>query len=179
MESPNTLNIVDCTYDHHATEILEILNDAILNSTALYDYKPRTIESMSTWFDAKTTNNFPVIGYVEDGQLAGFATYGTFRAWPAYKYSVEHSVYVHKAHRGKGLGLMLMQHLITRANQNDVHVMIGGVDDTNNASVALHQTLGFEYAGTIKEAGFKFGKWLDLSFYQLTLDTPLLPQDDL
>lgn len=78
----------------------------------------------------------------DDGQLLGFASYGTFRAWPAYKYSVEHSVYVHKDHRGKGLGRNLMQRLIQEAKAQEYHVMVGGIDVTNMGSIALHESLG-------------------------------------
>ncbi len=167
-----------CTYELHANEILEILNDAIVNSTALYDYEPRTIDSMIGWFKAKELGCFPVIGaFAPDGQLLGFSSYGTFRAWPAYKYTVEHSVYVHKDHRRKGLGLALMRHLIQAAQEQQIHVLIGGIDVVNNRSIALHEALGFAHVGTIRQAAFKFGEWLDLAFYQLILETPISPVD--
>ncbi|WP_459617276.1 N-acetyltransferase family protein [Bordetella sp. 2513F-2] len=170
--------LIDCTHARHAAAILAIFNDAILTSTALYDYKPRTMASMDAWFQAKSAGGFPVIGYEDaDGQLMGFASYGTFRAWPAYKYSVEHSVYVDARYRGRGLGEALLRHLVARARANDVHVMVGGIDAANGASIALHRKLGFVHAGTITQAGFKFGRWLDLAFYQLTLDTPAQPRD--
>ncbi len=172
------MKIIDCTHAAHAASILEIFNDAIVHSTALYDYKPRLLESMVPWFKAKEAGGFPVIGAVDaTGTLLGFASYGSFRAWPAYKYSVEHSVYVHKDHRGHGIGLILMQALIERAQARDVHVMVGGIDATNAASIAMHEKLGFTHAGTIAHAGFKFGRWLDLAFYQLRLPTPLQPVD--
>jgi len=133
---------------------------------------------MDAWFKTKQTQGFPVIGAVdEQGQLLGFASYGTFRAWPAYKYSVEHSVYVHKDQRGKGLGPALMARLIAAARERQVHVMVGGIDMTNHGSIALHEKLGFQHAGTIRQAGFKFGRWLDLGFYQLVLETPEHPVD--
>jgi len=171
-------NIVHCTFEQHAETILEIFNDAILNSTALYDYKPRTPQSMVGWFDAKRAGRFPVIG-IEDanGVLLGFGSYGTFRAWPAYKYTVEHSVYVHKDHRGRGHGRALMREIVTAARQKDVHAMIGGIDATNLGSIALHEQLGFRHLGTLPQVGFKFGRWLDLAFYQLLLDTPVHPID--
>ncbi|WP_395406620.1 GNAT family N-acetyltransferase [Pseudoduganella sp. UC29_106] len=170
--------IVHCTHERHANAILDIFNEAILNSTALYDYKPRPPESMSTWFETKSKGNFPVIGIEdEDGTLLAFGSYGTFRAWPAYKYSVEHSVYVHKDHRGKGLGLQIMQALVAEARKNGVHAMMGGIDATNAGSIALHERLGFRHVGTLPEVGFKFGRWLDLAFYQLLLDTPANPVD--
>ena len=172
------MRFVECTHERHAAAILGIFNDAILNSTALYDYHARSPESMTAWFEAKQAGGFPVIG-VEDAQgaLLGFASYGTFRARPAYKYSVEHSVYVHKDHRGKGLGITLMRRLIEAATERQVHLLIGGIDVDNTASVAMHRKLGFVHAGTIAQAGFKFGRWLDLAFYQLTLPTPLQPVD--
>ena len=172
------LNVVRCDFERHADAILAIFNEAIVNSTALYDYQPRTPQSMLPWFDAKRAGNFPVIG-VEDeaGSLLAFASYGTFRGWPAYKYTVEHSVYVHKDHRGQGLGRMVMRELIAAARRNDVHAMIGGIDATNAGSIALHERLGFKHAGTLPQVGFKFGRWLDLAFYQLLLDTPAHPCD--
>lgn len=171
--------MVQCTHQKHAKSILDIFNEAIKNSTALYDYKPRTHESMVSWFEAKQKGKFPVIG-VEglDGTLLAFGSYGTFRAWPAYKYTVEHSVYVHKDHRGRGLGLQVMQALIAAARKNEVHAMVGGIDATNAGSIALHERLGFKHVGTLPQVGFKFGRWLDLAFYQLLLDTPADPVDD-
>ena len=172
------MNFVSCTYERHAAAILAIFNEAILHSTALYDYRPRTAESMVGWFQARQAGGFPVIG-VESaaGELMGFASYGTFRAFPAYKYSVEHSVYVQKNHRGKGVGLALLEKLIEAARAQDLHVMIGAIDAANDTSIALHRKLGFAHAGTIRQAGFKFGRWLDLAYYQLILATPIMPVD--
>ena len=172
------MKFVTCNYETHASEILDIFNEAIVNSTALYDYNPRAPESMVGWFKAKEGGGFPVIGVVGAvGNLLGFASYGTFRAWPAYKYSVEHSVYVHREHRGKGIGVALVRKLIEAAKQQQYHVMVGGIDVTNTASIALHEKLGFVHAGTIQHAAFKFGTWLDLGFYQLLLETPAHPID--
>ncbi|HSW08732.1 GNAT family N-acetyltransferase [Aquabacterium sp.] len=172
------MNLLPCTEERHAGAILEIFNEAIVNSTALYDYRPRAPESMVGWFATKRSNGFPVIGVEDDhGRLLGFASYGTFRAWPAYKYSVEHSIYIHREHRGAGLGRRLLEALIAAAQERDVHTMIGGIDAANAASIALHTSLGFDHAGTIRQAGFKFGRWLDLAFYQRVLETPAQPVD--
>ena len=172
------MKFVSCTHDAHASEILSILNEAIVHSTALYDYHPRTPEHMLGWFQTKQSGSFPVIGALaDDGVLMGFASYGTFRAWPAYKYSVEHSVYVHQDHRGKGLGRALMEQLIARAVEQEYHVLVGGIDTSNSVSIRLHESLGFVHSGTIRQAGFKFGRWLDLGFYQLVLPTPCCPVD--
>jgi len=169
---------VECTRERHALAILDILNEAIANSTALYDYAPRAFDTMAGWFEAKASGDFPVLGMEDaNGQLLGFASYGTFRAWPAYKYSVEHSVYIHHAHRGRGIGTALMRQLIEAATRQERHVMVAGIDVANPASIALHRTLGFTHAGTLREVGFKFGRWLDLAFYQLTLPTPTEPVD--
>jgi phosphinothricin acetyltransferase len=131
---------------------------------------------MQDWFAAKDAGGFPVVGAeTEGGELIGFASYGTFRPWPAYKYTVEHSVYVHRDYRGLGVGFTLLTELIALARAQDRHVMIGGVDAANDASISLHRKLGFVHAGTIKQAGFKFGRWLDLAFYQLVLETPFQP----
>ncbi|WP_026841237.1 GNAT family N-acetyltransferase [Citrifermentans bremense] len=171
-------SIVRCNFERHADAILEIFNDAILHSTALYDYKPRTLQTMVDWFAAKRAGGFPVIG-IEDsnGVLLGFGSYGTFRGWPAYKYTVEHSVYVHKDHRGHGLGQAVMRELLAVARENDVHAVVGAIDAANTGSIALHERLGFKHVGTLPQVGFKFGRWLDLAFYQLLLDTPAHPID--
>jgi L-amino acid N-acyltransferase len=172
------MQFVACTRERHAQAIMDILNEAILNSTALYEYQPRTLESMTAWFDAKAAEHYPVIGVENDeGALMGFASYGTFRARPAYKYSVEHSVYVHKDHRGKGLGRALLERIIAAAQEQQYHLLVGGIDADNAASIALHEKLGFTHAGTLRQAGFKFGRWLDLAFYQRVLETPHHPVD--
>lgn len=172
------MNIVACEPARHSAAILEILNEAIANSTALYDYQPRTAQSMVGWFEAKARGRYPVIGVEDDrGQLMGFASYGPFRAWPAYKYTVEHSIYVNAHCRGQGLGRALLGAVILEAERQDYHVMVGGIDAANSVSIKLHESLGFKACGVVRQAGFKFGRWLDLAFYQLILRTPATPVD--
>ncbi|MEZ5288223.1 MAG: N-acetyltransferase family protein [Vicinamibacterales bacterium] len=162
----------------YAPAILAILNDAIANSTALWDYALRPPESMEAWFDAKARGGYPVLGITDaSGHLAGFASYGPFRAWPAYKYTVEHSVYVHRDHRGRGVGRALVEAVVARARAQGYHNVIAGIEASNAASRALHLALGFEYCGVVRHAGFKFGRWLDLELYQRLLDTPHQPAD--
>ncbi|MBV6306096.1 GNAT family N-acetyltransferase [Candidimonas humi] len=181
MTSPASVDgvrLIDCDEAQHASSILAILNEAIVNSTALYDYVPRPAQAMADWFAAKRAHGFPVVGAVDpSGELLGFASWGTFRAYPAYKYTVEHSVYVHPGQRGHGLGKLLMHELIRRAGEAQVHVLVGCIDAANSASIRLHTGLGFKHSGTIEQAGFKFGRWLDAAFYQLNLQMPRQPQD--
>ena len=171
------MNLIRCD-QAHAGPILDIFNDAILNSTALYEYKPRTPEIMAAWFETKKRGNFPVIGLVDEAdELAGFGSYGTFRAFPAYKYTVEHSVYVAAKFRGRGAGKILLREVVRLAGEQNYHSLIGVIDSQNAVSIKLHQGLGFQHAGTIKQCGFKFGRWLDADFYQLLLEGPRNPSD--
>jgi len=173
LESNNVVRLIDCNEVAHGSTILAILNEAIVNSTALYEYAPRSPASITTWFAGKRANGLPVVGAVDaSGNLLGFASWGVFRAFPAYKYTVEHSVYIHPAHRGRGLGKLLMIELIRRAREAQVHVLVACIDAANAGSIRLHASLGFVHVGTFKEVGFKFGRWLDAAFYQLTLATP-------
>ena len=171
-------SLVACSFERHAASILEIFNDAIAHSTALYEYQPRTMERMVAWFDAKRQGGHPVIG-VEDasGRLLAFGSYGPFRPFPAFKYTVEHSVYVHKDHRGRALGRTVMQALVAAARANNLHALIGAIDAANAASIALHRRLGFVHVGTLPQVGFKFGRWLDLEFWQRHLPGPAVPID--
>ena len=172
------MKVVPCEPRRHSDAILAILNDAIANSTALYDYKPRTPANMVSWFEAKAQKHYPIIGIENDaGDLLGFSSYGPFRAWPAYKYTVEHSVYVDARFRGQGVGRKLLEAIIAAAIEQDYHVMVGGIDASNAVSIGLHESLGFTSCGIVKQAGFKFGRWLDLAFYQLILKTPASPVD--
>jgi L-amino acid N-acyltransferase len=173
------LKIVNCQYDRHGTTILHIFNQAIATSTALYDYQPRTLATIKTWFQVKAENNYPIIGIEDDlGFLMGFASYGAFRSWAAYKYSIEHSVYVNSPYRGRGVGKKLLKELIKIAQRQNYHTLIGGIDAENYVSIKLHQSLGFQHCGTIEHAGYKFGRWLNLEFYQLILATPERPTEE-
>ncbi len=172
------LQIKPCT-EKQLPEILAIFNEAILNSTALYDYKMRTMDMMYAWYADKQKGNYPIIGAFDwNDMLLGFATYGQFRVRPAYKYTVEHSIYVRHDRRGHGTGKVLLKEIIKKAEEQDYHVLIGGIDASNTVSILLHEKEGFEFCGLIKQAGYKFGKWLDLAFYQLILKTPEDPNEN-
>ncbi len=172
------MNLILCEPRRHSEPILAIFNEAIANSTALYDYKLRTPADMVAWFDAKLFKSYPVLGIEnEQRELMGFASYGQFRERPAYKYTVEHSIYVDARFRGRGVGRVLLEAIIGEAQRQDYHVMVGGIDASNAVSIRLHEKLGFTHCGTIAQAGFKFGRWLDLAFYQKILATPARPVD--
>ena len=162
----------------HSDAILAIFNEAIANSTALYDYQLRTGADMVAWFADKTAKQHPVIvAEDEAGELLGFSSYGQWRVRPAYKYSVEHSVYVDRRSRGRGVGRLLLEAIVAAAQRQGYHVLVGGIDAANTASIKLHESLGFTHCGTVKQAGFKFGRWLDLALYQRILSTPSDPVD--
>lgn len=158
--------------------ILEIYNDAILHTTAVYSYKPQTLKSREVWFEQKKDAGYPILVCEQDGQVAGFATFGPFRGWQAYKYSIEHSVYVDEKYRKKGIASSLMKEIIAIAREKGYMTMIAGIDAANEKSIAMHEKFDFVYAGTIKKAGFKFKQWRDLAFYQLELNGPENPTEE-
>ncbi|WP_373973631.1 GNAT family N-acetyltransferase [Chitinibacter sp. SCUT-21] len=170
--------LIQCNYEQHAAAMLAMFNDAIRTSTALYEYQERSMTDMANWFANKHAGQYPILGIENDqGVLMGFASYGPFRAFPAFKYTVEHAIYVAADCRGQGLGEQLLSQLILTAEQDGRHTMIGAIDTNNHGSIALHKKLGFSCNGILPQVGFKFGRWLDLALYQKTLATPDLPVD--
>lgn len=158
-------------------EILAIYNDAIVNTTAVYSYHAQTLEDRKAWFEQKQADGYPVIVFEIEGHVAGFATFGPFRAWPAYKYSIEHSVYVNTDYRKQGIGRKLLQAIIDLAKAGEYKTLVAGIDAANDKSIWLHEKLGFTHSGTVRNAGYKFERWLNLAFYQLDLDGPETPQE--
>jgi len=148
--------------------ILEIYNHVILNTTSVYSEEPHTLDMRLSWYRDRIANGFPVFVADEDGRVAGFSSFGHFRVWPCYRYTVENSVYVHPDHRGKGLSKLLIQPLIDRAREMGMHTMIAGIDADNVVSYRLHQSFGFVEVAHFREVGFKFGRWLDLKFMELS-----------
>jgi phosphinothricin acetyltransferase len=150
-------------------QMLEIYNDLILHTTAVYSNDPHTIEMRTEWFETKQKQGFPVFVAEENNTVLGFATFGPFRSWPGYKHTVENSVYVAASSRGKGIGKQLLGKLIEAAKELKMHVIIAGIDADNVTSIELHRQFGFVEAAHLKEVGYKFGRWLDLKFMQLIL----------
>ena len=157
--------------------ISDIYNHIILNTTAVYQYVAQTLDMRKAWYDAKMKDGYPVFVAEDEGLVVGFSSYGPFRAWAAYKYTVENSVYVAEGQRGKGIGKLLIQPLIDSAREKGMHAIIAGIDATNDSSVRLHQSFGFREVAHFKEVGYKFGRWLDLKFLELVLETPNRPEE--
>ncbi|MET3645670.1 GNAT family N-acetyltransferase [Phyllobacterium ifriqiyense] len=151
--------------------ILEIYNDAVLNTTAIWNETLVDLDNRKAWLLDRQSKSFPVLVSVNnEGQVTGYASFGDWRAFEGYRHTVEHSVYVHKSARGGGIGKMLMLALIEKARELGKHVMVAGIESGNEASIRLHEKLGFQVVGHLPEVGTKFGKWLDLTFMQIVLD---------
>jgi phosphinothricin acetyltransferase len=157
--------------------LLEIYNHVILHTTAVYSYQPHTMEARKEWYASKRKDGYPVFVAEDSGRVVGFSSYGPFRAWPAYKYTIENSVYVAEDQRGKGIGKLLIQPLIDDARRQEFHAIIASIDASNTSSLRLHRSLGFEEVAHFRQVGFKFGGWLDLKFMELLLDTPAHPKE--
>jgi L-amino acid N-acyltransferase len=162
-------SVIDGATRGDLPQILAIYNEVIRNSTAVYTEEELTPAQGETWFDAKMGQGFPLIVARDASGIAGFGTFGDFRAWPCYRHSVEHSVHVRSDRRGKGVGRALIRELLARAAASSKHVMIAGIDADNAVSIGLHRSLGFASVGHFHEVGFKFGRWLDLVFMECIL----------
>ena len=149
--------------------MLGIYNDAIINTTAVYDYQPRTSDSQRQWFETKQAQRFPVFVAHDGATIIGFGSFGPFRPWPAYQFTVENSLYVDSTQRRKGAGTALLASLLNAARTAGYHAMVAGIDATNEASLALHRKAGFEPVAHFREVGWKFERWLDLVFMERML----------
>ncbi|GAA3988721.1 GNAT family N-acetyltransferase [Mucilaginibacter dorajii] len=175
MEKENSSLIIRLASPTDAGGILDIYNHAILNTTSVYSYEPHSLAMRLAWLEDKNRSNIPVFIAEVAGVVAGFATYGPFRVWPAYQYTIEHSVYVHHDYRQRGIAQKLLEKLIETVMQKQMHTIIAGIDAGNTASIKLHQKFGFTEVGTFKQVGYKFNHWLDLKFMQLILNNNFQP----
>jgi len=146
--------------------LVTIYNDVIASSTAIFSSQPVTLEERLKWWQGRRAQGYPVLVARDARGVAGFATFGDFRAWPGYRFTVEHTVHVRADGRGRGTGGALVRALLTRAAALGKHTMIAGVDAENAAAIRFHERLGFIRAGQLHEVGHKFDRWLDLVFLQ-------------
>ncbi len=151
-------------------ELLAIYNDIIAHTTAVWQYNPHTLSMRKEWFRDKQEQGWPVLVAKEAGEVLGYATIGPFRNWEGYRFTVENSVYVDAAQRGKGIGRALLQATIDAAREKHLHAVVAGIDAENASSLHLHRELGFREVAHFKEVGFKFDRWLDLVFMELILE---------
>ena len=149
--------------------ILAITNEAIANTTAVWNNTPATLAARTAWMHERQARGFPVLVAAEAAQVLGFASFGDFRPFEGYLHTVEHSIYVAPEAQGRGVGRALLGELILRARRIGKHVIVAGIEAGNTASITLHERSGFVETGRLPEVGQKFGRWLDLVFMQLTL----------
>jgi L-amino acid N-acyltransferase len=145
--------------------ILAIYNEAVLRSTATFDLVPRTEDEQEEWM-AEHRGPHPAIVAVVDDVPVAFGSLSPYRDKHAYATTVENSVYVHRDHRGQGIGTALLEELVRLAGRHGFHAIIARIGENNVASIALHEACGFELVGVEREVGRKFNRWLDVSVLQ-------------
>lgn len=163
-----TLNIRDAKIDD-LPAILAIYNDAVLHTTAIWNWHAVDLSNRRAWLDARAAQGYPILVASLDGNIAGYASFGDWRPFDGYLYTVEHSVYVSTHARRRGIGAALLEALIERARSLDKHVLIGAIAAENQASIALHRRFGFIETARMPEVGRKFDRWLELVFMQKIL----------
>ncbi|KTT03445.1 acetyltransferase [Pseudomonas oryzihabitans] len=151
--------------------VLAIYNDAVANTTAIWNDNLVDLANRQAWFDLRADQGYPIL-VAEDanGEVVGYSSFGDWRPFDGFRHTVEHSVYVRNDQRGQGIGPRLMTMLIERARACDKHVMVAAIESGNLASIRLHERLGFLTTGQMPQVGTKFGRWLDLTFMQLMLE---------
>jgi len=151
--------------------IRDIYNDAVANTTAIWNEQPVDLGNRQAWYSARQSQHYPILVAVDaNDAVLGYASFGDWRPFQGFRQTVEHSVYVRNDQQGKGLGPALMNALIERARGCDKHVMVAAIESGNVASIRLHERLGFTITGQMPQVGSKFGRWLDLTFMQLILN---------
>lgn len=148
-----------------AEAIRGIYNPEVLESTVTFDLVPRSLEDQQAWIDAHS-GTYPAIVAESDGVVAGFGSLTAYKERPAYRTSVEDSVYVSRDFQGRGVGRLLLTSLVGLAADHGFHAMFARIVGGHEASISLHQKCGFEIIGIEKEVGRKFGQWLDVALMQ-------------
>ena len=147
-----------------AEAIRAIYNLEVLTGTNTFDLVPRTLEDQQAWIDRHRGAHPAVVAW--DDRVLGFAVVSPFRDRAAYATTVEDSVYVHREHRGKGVGRALLEEVLCLAAGHGFHAVIARISSENDASLHLHRACGFELVGIEKEVGRKHGRWLDVAELQ-------------
>ena len=148
--------------------ILAIYNDAVLNTTASYDYEPRTLAHREAWFDAHERDQLAIfVAETATGEIIGWSALNKFHDRVGYRFTCENSIYVAAPWRGQGVGRQLLAPLVSAAQERGVRALIACIDAENEESIRLHTRFGFERVGLFKQVGFKFGRWLDVAYLQL------------
>lgn len=150
--------------------MLDIYNDVVATSTAIYCDDFGDAAFMQDYVRARELGGFPVFVAQSSKGIAGYGSYGAFRPRPGYRFTVEHSVHARADMRGQGVGSALMAALIDRAKEDGCHIMLGAVDSNNAGSLEFHRRLGFEVHSALPQVGRKFDRWLDMTFVTLRLD---------
>lgn len=148
--------------------INDIYNHYVLHSTCTYQEEPELIEDRRRWFN-RHGEKHPVIVAVRDGQVIGWGSLSAFHPRSAYRHTVENSIYIHHQYHRQGIGSLLLEELIACSQRLGHRVIIAGIDADQPGSIALHKKYRFEKAGHLKGVGFKFGRWLDVIYMQLSL----------
>jgi L-amino acid N-acyltransferase len=167
-EGAGSLAVHDA-HDADLEGLVAIYNDVIANSTAVFSSAPVSVDERRCWWRARVAQGYPVLIARDERGVAAFGSFGDFRAWGGYRFTVEHTLHVRADARGRGIGTQLLRALIERATALGKHVMVAGVDADNAGSIRLHERLGFTRAGRLSEVGYKFDRWLDLVFLQRVL----------
>ncbi len=163
------MQIRDAT-DKDLPGILDIYNEAVLSGTAVTNEKTVDLENRRQWFESLKEQDCPVLVAVgDDDRVLAYASYGPWRPFDGFRYTVEHRVYVREDQRGGGIGRAITRELIERARAAGKHAMIGVIESENRASVHMHQQLGFIHVGQLRQVGRKFDRWLDITLMQLTI----------
>jgi L-amino acid N-acyltransferase YncA len=151
-----------------AEPIRRIYNREVEHSTVTFDLVPRSLAEQQQWLRERM-GPFGVLVAEHDGRIVGFASLSEYRSRPAYRTTVESSVYVDERLRGRGVGAALLTELVVLARSRGFHSMMGRIVGGHEASIALHQAAGFDIVGTEREVGRKFGRWLDVVVVQRLL----------
>ena len=166
-ETETELDMIRKAQKNDIKRITEIYNEAVVNSAATFDLEEKSLEDRAAWME-EHKGNHPLLVYEAEGTVVGYASLSSYRERKAFDATVELSVYLDSRYRGRGIGSQLMEAILMEAKRReDIHTVVSVITGGNEVSRKLHENFGFHFCGTVKEAGYKFGKYLDIDTYQL------------